>query len=357
MSAVAPVELALDVRPRTRVDIIDIGAQASVRHGAMLAGYARRLYASRHTTAGFLPPSLATRLMARPEAIGHYLDLFRTMFPEGAGYLHDRLELRSELAPEQRRHEPANADSHLAFIGSGLRPCVTHDPRRPGSVYFVDLDGTHGGTPRRRVTTIVGYNREEEVGRATLHVPITPHPIDAVNLKDSGFGVYDRVSELIAEHGVLKGRVHLELAPGEQYASLTVNEYETLLMQHDLAEVLRNPLRFAAEKARHAWNDPRAVPAKALGYAKYDLVRALNRLVDVLGLRASRIEQVLARTLEVPASRFLRMRRSVDLLVSDAQSPGRGAIVEGTYQAPILVQWRPARQDTRQINISLTRFS
>ena len=34
-------------------------------------------------------------------------------------------------------------------------------------------------------------------------------------------------------------------------------------MRHDLAEVLRNPLRFAAEKARHAWNDPRAVPMKA----------------------------------------------------------------------------------------------
>ena len=54
--------------------------------------------------------------------------------------------------------------------------------------------------------------------------------------------------------------MRLELASGEQYASLTVNEYETLLMQHDLADVLRNPLRFAAEKARHAWNDPRAVP-------------------------------------------------------------------------------------------------
>src|SRR4029079_4993678 len=128
-------------------------------------------------------------------------------------------------------------------------------------------------------------------------------------------GLYEQVAEFIDRAGVSKGRVRLELGKGEQFASLTVNEYETLLMQHDLAEVLKSPLRFAAEKARHAWNDPRALPAKAIGYAKYDLVRAVNRLVDPFGLRASRIERLLARTLEVPASRFLRTRRSVDLLV------------------------------------------
>ena len=41
----------------------------------------------------------------------------------------------------------------------------------------------------------------------------------------------------------------------------------------------------------------------------------------------------------MPAARFLRMKRAVSLLVSDRQSPGAGAIVEGTYQSPILVQW------------------
>ena len=72
-----------------------------------------------------------------------------------------------------------------------------------------------------------------------------------------------------------------------------MNEYETLLMRYDLAEVLKNPLRFAAQKAKHAWNDPRAVPSKAIDYAKYDLVRAVNRLVDALGLAESAIERVL----------------------------------------------------------------
>jgi hypothetical protein len=161
---------------------------------------------------------------------------------------------------------------------------------------------------------------------------------------------------LIKKHGVEKGRIRLNLGSGEQFASLTVNEYETLLMRYDLAEVLKNPLRFAAQKARHAWNDPRAVPSKTIDYAKYDLVRAINRLVDALGLAESAIERVLAQALAVPASRFLRMKRSVDLLVSDSKTPGRPRVIEGTYQAPILVQWRKADLGERQVTVTLTRF-
>jgi len=353
---VPPVELALQITPRARVDVIDVRARAAEVHGDALEGYARRMYASRHTTAGFLPQSLSDRLTARSGGIGPYLNLFRTMFPEGAGYRHDQLELREELLPEQRKVEPTNADSHLAFMGSGLNACVTYDARRPGPVYFVDLDGTYEGTPRRRETTIVGYNNEEVVARTTIRVPVSSHPIDAVSLKQAEVGLYETIAELIAQEGVTKGRVRLELGSGEQAASLTINEYETLLMRHDLAEVLHNPLRFAAEKARHAWNDPKAVPAKALGYAKYDFVRALNQLVDALGLQSSLIERMVARTLGVPAARFLRMRRSVDLLVSDSREPGRGAVVEGTYQTPILVQWRPSSAATRDVDVALIQF-
>jgi hypothetical protein len=353
---VAPLELALEITPRARLDFVDVREQAGHHYGTALDAYSRCLYHSPHTTAGYLPQSLATRLSSRAQGIGRYLDLFRTVFPEGAGYLHDQLELRNELLPAQRQIEPTNADSHLAFIAGGLHACVSYVNRRPGPVYFIDLDGVNAGTPRRRVTTLVGYNHESVVARATLHVPVSSHPINAVNLKDPRLGLYAQLGELIEQHGVVKGRVRLELDSAEQYASLTVNEYETLLMQHDLAEVLSNPLRFAAEKARHAWNDPRAVPGKALDYAKYDLVRALNRLVDALGLGASRIEHLVARALEAPVSRFLRMKRSVDLLVSDTHTPGQGAVVEGTYQAPIMVQWRPARQGTRAVDVTLTRF-
>jgi hypothetical protein len=353
---VPPLELVLDVTPRARLDFLDVRAQATAQFGSAFEAYSRCLYHSPHTTAGYLPQSLAARLSARSQGIGQYLDVFRTVFPEGAGYRHDQLELRDELAPEQREIEPTNGDSHLAFIAGGLHSCVSYVTRRPGPVYFIDLDGMNAGTPRRRATTLVGYDHETVVARTTLRVPVSPHPINAVNLKDARLGLYSQLAEFIDRHEVQKGRVRLDLASGEQYASLTVNEYETLLMQHDLADVLRNPLRFAAEKARHAWNDPRAVPSKALDYAKYDLLRALNRLVDAVGLGASRIERIVARALEAPVSRFLRMKRSVDLLVSDTRTPGRGAVVEGTYQTPIMVQWRPAQQGIRTVDVTLTRF-
>ena len=353
---VAPFELTLEITPRARLDVTDVRARAAALHGSVFDAYARCLYCSLHTTAGYLPQSLATRLTAGSEGIGPYIDVFRTVFPEGAGYRHDELDLRTDLTPTQRPIEPTNGDSHLAFIAGGLDNCVSYNTRRPGPVCFIDLDGVHGGTPRRRATTLVGYDTEVEVARTVLEVPVSSHPIDAVNLKEPKLGLYAQLARFIDLHHVTKGRIRLKLAPSEQYASLIVNEYETLLMRHDLADVLRNPLRFAAEKARHAWKDPRALPLKAIDYAKYDLVRALNELVDAVGLGASRIELLLARALAVPASRFLRMKRSVDLLVSDSKTPEHGAVVEGRYQTPIMVQWRRVRRGIRVVDVTLTRF-
>ena len=147
----------------------------------------------------------------------------------------------------------------------------------------------------------------------------------------------------------------MSLDPTERHSALTVNEFETLLMKYDLAEVLRNPLRFVAEKYRHALANPRAVPAKTLGYAKYDFVRVLNQGLDTLGLRGSIVEKVLAHTLAVPAARFFRMRRSVSLLVSERED-GTPVIVEGEYQSPILVQWQHAPRPPRLLNVSLTEL-
>ena len=354
---VEALQLTLALTPRERFDVIDVRARAAAVHGGAFAGFARHMYASQHSTAGFLSQRLSARLESRFGGVDPYMDLFRTMFPEGAGYRHDQLELRHELLPEQRRTEPTNADSHLAFITGGLRACVTGDERLNGPIYLVDLDGTYKGVPRKRQTTIVGYNHEEEVARTTIEIPVSTHPIDAVNLRGAKLGVYDTVACLIERHGVTKGRLRFELATGEQHASLTVNEYETLLMQHDLAEVLQHPLRFATEKMRHVWNDPRAVPGKARSYAKYDLPHTVNRLLDALGIDAPVVERLIARSLEAPASRFMRMRRSIDLLISDSAVSGRGALVEGTYQTPILVQWRSARRASRRIEVALTRFA
>ena len=348
-----PLDFTLELVPKARFDVVELRSHFSAEHQAV-AEYPQCLYWSSHTTAGFLDRSLAARL--RAENIPSYLEAFRTLFPEGAGYEHDQLDRRDDLAPEQRAVEPRNGDSHLAFIASGLRPCVTHPNRPDEAVYFVDLDGVVEGRPRKRLTRLIGFRQERAVRTTRIEVPVSAHPIDSVNLKDPRLGVYSQLADFVASAGVGKGRLRIVLDPTERHSALTVNEYETLLMKYDLAEVLRNPLRFMAEKYRHAMANPRAVPAKTLGYAKYDFVRVLNKSLDTLRLRGSIVEKVLARSLAVPAARFFRMRRSVSLLVSD-RLDGTHGLIEGTYQSPILVQWQSTPRQSRILEVTLTEIS
>ncbi|MGH9408575.1 MAG: hypothetical protein ACRD1V_03895 [Vicinamibacterales bacterium] len=350
----SPVEVTLELTPRARFDIIDVRQRLKAAHGTLLDLYPRHLYHSFHTTAGYLEQSLAARLTRDKDAVAPYLEVFRAMFPEGAGYEHDRLDRRKDLTSEERAVEPRNADSHLAFMAAGLSSCVSYVNRPQEPVCFVDLDGVTEGRPRRRLTSIVGFTRERRITTARIGVPVSNHPIDSVNLKDPKLGIYEQIVELIGRHGVTSGRVRLELAGGERQAGLTVNEYETLLMSNDLADVLRNPFRFAAEKGRHMLAHPREIPAKALDYAKYDMVRALNRVLDLTGLRESLLERLWARAIAVPAGRFLRMKRSVNLRVRE--SDGRGVIADGRYQSPILVQWRRADGRVREVEATLTQF-
>lgn len=353
----APRELTVPLTPRSRFDVIDVRAEAARQHGETLDEFENCLYCSLHTTAGYLDQSLVNRLDRQGKGIEAYLGAFRTVFPEGADYRHDNMEERSELTEAQRVVEPRNGDSHLGFMAAGLKAVVTYQNVPGTAVRFVDLDGMQADQrPRQRVTAVVGYTAEEAVARVRISIPVSGHPIDSVNLKDPRLGFYEQLAAMIAHFGVDKGRLRLDLASKEHHAGLTVNEYETLLMQHDLTEVMRDPVRFVAERGRHAWHDPRLVPTKTLGYAKYDLVRALNQALDALGLSESLVERVLARMMGVPAARFFRMKRSVSLLVSDRQQEGRGAIVEGTYQSPILVQWRPSDTRVREIEATLTRF-
>jgi thiamine phosphate synthase YjbQ (UPF0047 family) len=347
-----PLDLTLELAPRARFDVVDLRAQFADEHQT-LAGFSQCLYWSFHTTAGFLDRSLAARLS--PQHIPTYVAAFRTLFPEGAGYEHDRLDRRQDLDAEQRAVEPRNADSHLAFMASGLRTCVTHPNRVGEPVFFVDLDGINDGRPRRRRARLIGFNRERLVRALRVEVPVSGHPIDSINLKDPRLGLEQQLSTFVRAAGVGKGRLRVALDPTERHSALTVNEYETLLMRHDLAEVLRDPLRFVAEKGRHALANPRAVPAKTLGYAKYDFVRVLNQSLDTFGLRGSFVEKVLARTLAVPAARFFRMRRSISLLVAEHED-GQPGIVEGMYQSPILVQWQHAPRQSRVLNVSLTEL-
>lgn len=347
-----PLDLAVELAPRARFDVVELRSTFADEHDA-LSAFPHCLYWSSHTTAGFLDRSLASRL--RPEHIPSYVDALRHLFPEGAGYEHDRMERRNDLDAAQRAIEPRNADSHLAFIAGGLRSCVRHPNRPSEPVCFVDLDGVVDGRPRRRLARMIGFHTEHRVLTTRIEVPVSSHAIDSVNLKDARLGLYDELADFVRRAGVEKGRLRIDLDPSERHTALTVNEFETLLMKHDLAEVLRNPLRFFAEKSRHALANPRAVPARTLDYAKYDLVQMLNQALDSLGLRGSVVEQVLARTVAMPAARFFRMRRSVSLLVSD-RGDGTSGIVEGTYQSPILVQWQRAPEERRVLDVTLTEL-
>ncbi|HVG78633.1 MAG: hypothetical protein ABW216_18650 [Candidatus Rokuibacteriota bacterium] len=352
-TAQGPLDLTLELAPRARFDVVELRSRLSSEHRDALAPYPYCLYWSAHTTAGFLDRSLITRL--GPGRVPTYVDVLRRIFPEGAGYAHDHLERRIDLDPAQRAVEPKNADSHLAYIAGGLCQCVTHPNRAGETVYFVDLDGVNEGRPRRRQTRVIGFQHEAVVAQIRLDVPMSRHPIESVNLKDPRLGLYDRLAEFVSRAGVGTGRLHLALDPAERHAALTVNEFETLLMKYDLAAVLREPLRFMAAQYRGLLANPRAVPGKALGYAKYDLVRVINSGLDTLGLQDSIVEKVLARTLAVPAARFFRIRRSVHLLVAERED-GRRGFVEGTYQSPILVQWQRSPRATRVLHATLTRL-
>ena len=318
--AIGQAEITLEIRPRARFDVVDVRRRVLETHGRTLEAFPQALYCSFHTTAGYLDQRTVWRLKMRRNGVTPYLREFQALFPEGAGYRHDELHLRRELSEEQRRVEPRNGDSHLAFISAGLRTCVTYRHRRGESVYFIDLDGINGGSPRHRVTTILGFTSEEVVARDRLAIPIAARSVDSVNLKDPSLGLFEQLEELIARYEVTKGRIHMTLAAGERQAALTINEYETLLMQHDLPEVIRNPFRFMGDRRR------------SLAHARA------------------------VRTPRIIAARFLRLQRSVSLLVSDGGTDGGGHMVQGRFQSPILLQWGPADGHTRHIEVTLTRF-
>ena len=355
-AAGGPFQASLRMEPATRVDLIDVRGVLRREFGTAFTRYPKASYISDHTTAGYLDRRLANVLQHDGDNIHDYLQVFRKLFPPEAGYVHDELHLRKELSDEQRAREPRNGDSHLTFMGGGLRSCVSYELREDTPVWFVELDGVHAGGIRRRHTTVLGYEREEDVLRMQLLVPSSPHPIDARNLRDPRFRFIGRLHDLIRAHGVTFGRFDISLPVTERHAGLTVNEYETLLMGHDLRDVLANPLHFMARLGREALRAPSAIPAQARNYARYDALRLLNELMDRVRVRRSAVERLVNRALAVPVSHFLRMKRRISLPILGRRGAGAGRIGWGAHQSPILVQWRAPARPTRTLNVRLVRF-
>src|SRR5262249_46638621 len=175
-------DVTLEMQPRARFDVVDVRRRVLETCGPIFERCRSVLYCSYHTTAGYLEEGLASRLNARRSGVTPYLRAFQAVFPEGAGYQHDELHLREELSDEQRRTEPRNGDSHLAFIGAGLRSCVTYHERPNEPVYFIDFDGVNGTCPRRRITSIVGFSDEKVVARERFRIPVASQPVDSINL-------------------------------------------------------------------------------------------------------------------------------------------------------------------------------
>ena len=351
-----PFEATLRIKPASRVELIDVRGKLREEFGSAFTRYPKTFYISDHTTAGYLDQRLAKVLEHDGDNIQDYLQVFQKLFPPGAGYVHDEIHLRTELSDRERATEPRNADSHLTFIGGGLGNCASYELRGNEPVWFVELDGIHLGGARQRRTTVIAYRREAEVARLQVQLAASAHPIDAQNLRDPGLGFIGQLEKLVREHQVAFGRFDISLPAEERNAGLTVNEYETLLMTHDLREVLRNPLRFVARMGRGALQAPRAIPAKALNYAQYDAVQVFNKLMDQVGVRRSVVERVVNRALALPVSHFLRMKREFHLPVLDRRGDGVGEIGWGAYQSPILVQWKGVDGPTRALTVRLVRF-
>lgn len=351
-----PVEVSLSIRPSQRFEIVDVTRLVRQEAGDVLTSCRKAAYCSLHTTAGYLEQGACARLDRSRLEVGPFIDAVRALFPPAAGYHHDRMELRSELSESERRREPVNADSHLTFMGAGLKNCVTYLNRPDEPVYFIELDGVNGEHRRQRRTTVVGYQCDEVVHRERIAVAVpSEHMIDSINLKDPGHGVFERLEERLRERGVDQGRVDIRLAPEERHVGLTVNEFETLLMRNDVPEALRDPLRYVLRHGRQLLRHPGAIPEKTLSYVAYDLIHLYNELLDTLPVARSLVDRLVS-ALASPASRVLRLKRHVSLLVSSTSAGGPGRIVYGRYQSPILVQHHPAEGGVRRLDVTICRF-
>lgn len=351
-----PTEIHLDLRPTSRFELIDVARRIREDHRGFFSEYRKSAFCSFHTTAGYLEERLCARLDHSDERVGRFVDLFRRLFPKGAGYWHDQMELRDELSDSEKENEPVNADSHLAFMGAGLRNLTTWDAREDAPVYFIDLDGVNGDLRRTRRTTVLGYTDEERVDRGSYPVSAPrEHPVDSVDLSGSGCGLFPHLEERLEARGVERGRIDIRLPPAERHAGLTVNEYETLLMRNDLPTAMKSPLRYTLRRGRELLRHPGTIPGKARDYALYDLLHLYNEVMDVLGVGRGVADRLLSR-LAGPAYRLFRLKRRISFLVSDSEDTGPGRIVQGTYQSPILIQHRAPDGGRRELEYSVWRY-
>ena len=211
----APFQATLHIKPTIRLGLFDVRRRLREEFRSDFTRYSKEFYISDHTTAGYLDQRIVELLKHDSVNIRDYLKVFQQLFPPGAGYIHDKLNLRTELSDQQRAVEPLNADSHLMFMGGGLRNCASYELTGNEPVWFVELDGIHTGGARSRRTTVIAYNGEEDVARMQVQVEASRHSIDAQNLRDPHIGLISQLQRLAQEHQVSFGRFDVSLPPNE----------------------------------------------------------------------------------------------------------------------------------------------
>ena len=353
---VQPLEITLDITPRSRLDVIDVSRRIRDLYGDLLSDYSKLTCCSFHTTAGYPEQRLCERLHYSKKRIDQFICSFQKMFPPDAGYLHDCMNLRRDLEDSEKEREPANADSHLTFISAGLKNCVTYVNSSALPIYFVDLDGVHKWGPRNRQTTVLAYDKEQIVYRGRFLVPVAGEPpIGSLNLKDPRYRLMSHLRNLLNIYRIEKGLIRIALAQEERHSALTVNEYETLLMRSDLPEAMSNPLRYILRRTKKLLQNPTSIPGKTRSYAVYDLIHLYNELMKSRQVGRAVINRTLSR-LSGPMSRIFRLERHVDLLVSTSMENRHSGIVLGAHQSPILLQHERPDTDVRCLEITLRRF-
>lgn len=351
-----PIAVSLEIRPQRRFDVLDISQKIVEEVGDVIDKYPKAIYCSYHTTAGYLEQSTCSKLDYSKSKIISYIKSYQKLFPMNADYTHDQMHKRTELSEEQKKVEPKNADSHLTFIGSGLKNCTIYKNNPDHPVYFIELDGVSDYGKRKRKTTALYYSKEEVVYKHKESIPVSDHHVDAVSLRDPKLGYLEKLNEKLKKYGIEKGMVEIAIDPAEQNAGITVNEYETLLMQNDLPEILQNPRKFVSEKGKYLLKNPKKILSRTKEYAMYDFIHLFNEVMTSLKVNGSAVEKTLSKLISVPAERILRMRRNINLLIKKDEAEDDWRIMQGRYQSPILIQWKKSYKKTRDIHITITRF-
>jgi len=354
--SIQPAQITLGLIPRSRLDIVDVASKIRNLHGDLLQNYRKITCCSFHTTAGYLDQQFCAKLGYSEKRIGHYIRVFQKLFPPNAGYFHDCMDLRKELSESEKERESANADSHLTFISAGLKNCVTYINKPTLPIYFIDLDGVYKHYRRNRRTTILLYNKEQIIYHGRFFIPVTgEHSINSFNLKDPRYGLFSHLNDLVGAYDIDKGLIDIRLAQEERHATLTVNEFETMLMRNDLPDAMSNPLRYIVRRLIKLLQNPATIPSKTRSYAIYDLVHLYNTLIKNIKIGRSVINNVSSH-LATPFSRIFSLKRHINLLVTSHEETGTGRIAQGIYQSPILLQHKRPNNDVRCLEITLMNF-